>query len=58
MYEEVGLDTRELICEDYYIEVMQNEQSARMYIIRGISESWNFYPRVRKEIKVTRYKSS
>ena len=41
-----------MIKEEEFIEVFHNEQSARMYIIKGISETTTFYPRSRKEIRV------
>ena len=53
VYEETGLDIRQLIKEDDFIECMQGDHQARMYIICGVSEDIVFEPKARKEIKVS-----
>lgn len=58
VYEETGLDIRQLIKQDEFIECIQGDHEARMYIICGVSEDIMFEPKARKEIKVswpTRY---
>lgn len=48
VYEEVGLDIRDTIKEDQYVEV----HTSRMYVVTDVSEEWHLEPKARKEIRV------
>lgn len=53
MYEEVGLDIKELIKLDQFLEVKHKDIDSRMYIITDIPEDTNFEPKARKEIRAS-----
>ena len=55
MYEETGFDIRDLIREEWVLEANVNENTAKMYIIPGVSDNTDFAPRTRKEIRVNSY---
>ena len=55
VYEETGFDIRQLVSQESYIEVTQNDHTSRMYIIPGVPDNTHFEPKARKEIKVSLY---
>lgn len=48
--EETGFDVGELVQEDVYFEQVVNNQTVRLYVVAGVSENTEFYPRSRGEI--------
>ena len=52
VYEETGLDIRDLIKEDQFLEAKVGDNLTRMYIIPGVQDSTPFAPKTRKEIRV------
>lgn len=52
VYEETGLDIRQLVSDEHFIEVTQNDHTSRMYIIPNVPDNTHFEPKARKEIKV------
>lgn len=53
IYEETGLDARELIKKEEYLEAKLNGRKAKMFVVRGVSEESLLAPRSMKEIKVS-----
>eukprot|EP00731_Ephydatia_muelleri_P016730 Em0009g1154a len=55
IYEETGLDARELINKDEYLEARLNGRKAKMFLVWGISEESLLAPRSLKEIKAIQW---
>lgn len=53
--EEVGLNVKNLIVKDRYIERVINNQTVRLYIVAGISEKTLFRPHCQGEIRDIRW---
>uniref|UniRef100_A0A1X7T2V9 Uncharacterized protein n=1 Tax=Amphimedon queenslandica TaxID=400682 RepID=A0A1X7T2V9_AMPQE len=51
VYEEVGLDIKDVIKPDQYLQVKHKDMDSRMYIITNVSEDTAFQPVARKEIR-------
>lgn len=49
----MGLDIKELIKLDQFLEVKHKDIDSRMYIITDIPEDTNFEPKARKEIRAS-----
>ena len=53
IYEETGLDAREMIDQDEYLEAKLSGRKAKMFVVKGVSEESLLAPRSLKEIKVS-----
>jgi len=49
--EETGYDISSLVLEEDFIELTRGPQNSKLYIVRGVSESFKFGPKARKEIR-------
>ena len=56
VYEETSFEANELLKPNNYIELLNENQLIRLYIIENVPKGTKFFPRTRKEIKVSLFK--
>ena len=53
VYEETSFEVGDLLVPEHYIELVNENQLVRLYIIQNVPVNSKFFPRTRKEIKVS-----